>query len=205
MTKLLQYNGIKWQVVLDSEQLRGRDGSDGTMNTEEMIEIAERSVTKHEEQHDHALIHDPKMLGELELDPSSAIDGKILAVKGKKIVGIDPQKVEKGKSIHIPASGGTGDRFRVRTVTENYTVDPGDQILHVDASSGNVTVTFYSAVSNDGRHHFIKRVDASDNTVVLAFQGSETWEFELTDQLPNRGSGRDAYAHDGNWFVKATS
>jgi hypothetical protein len=179
----------------------GRDGLDGTMNTGEMIELSEKAVAKHEERHDH----NPFLLGTKIVDESGIGKDKLLSFNGQKLVYVDPPKTEKGKSIHIPASGGTGDRFRVRTVTENYNVDPGDQIVHVNAESGDITVTFYSAVSNDGRHVYIKRVDASDNTVTLAFQGAETWEFELTDQLPNRGSGRDAYCHDNNWFIKSTS
>jgi hypothetical protein len=105
------------------------------------------------------------------------------------------------------SSGGSGssDRFRIRTVTTNYTVDPHDQIIHVDASAGNVSVTFYSAVSNEGRHHYLKRIDNSANTVTLVLQGTETVEFDVTDQLPSRGSGREVYSDNSNWFIKSAS
>lgn len=183
----------------------GRDGKDGNADPKQILEIAQRITDNHEKEFDHSKIN-PFLLGSHKLDESTIGKDKVIKFDGKKLVFADMPKGEdpRQKVISIPTTGAPS-HFRIKTVTESYTVDPGDQIIHVDATAGNITVTFYTAQGNEGRHHYIKRVDASSNTVTLAFQGSETWEFELTDQLPNRGSGRTAYAHDGNWFIQSSS
>lgn len=74
----------------------------------------------------------------------------------------------------------------------------------MDASGGNITITLYAAATaNAGgrtRNHYIKRIDSSSNTVTFAMNGSETLEFQTTDQLVNQGSWRHIYSDGSNWF-----
>ncbi len=179
----------------------GMDGKDGNANMSEVVEMVDHSMESHEAEYDHALLHNSFLLGTKTVDEEGIGAKKILMYNGMKWVCAD---LPKTKSAGGGGGGGMDTRFRIKTVTADYTVDPHDQILHVDCTSGNITITFYSAVSNEGRHCFIKRVDASSNTLTLSLQGTETVEFEVTDQLPNRGSGREVYSNGSNWFIKHT-
>lgn len=181
----------------------GLDGTDGVANMEEVIAVTDRALQLHNAEFDHKLI-DPFLIGAHRLDESNAAKGRAILFDGEKyyLGDLPKQKTDRGSS---SAGRGASDRFRIRTVTTDSEVDIHDQIIHVDASAGDLDLTFYTAVSNDGRHHYIKRVDNSANIVTLVFQGAETWEFELTDQLPSRGSGREPYAYGGNWFIKSAS
>lgn len=184
----------------------GRDGKDADMNLGDFFEIADKAVVSHEQRIDHSLI-DPFLLGTKHLDETTIGTDKFLKFDGQKLVYADlPGKLKSNEKI-IPVSGSTGQssHFRIRSVTADATVDPGDQIIHIDATSGDIDLTFYTAQGNEGRHHYIKRTDNTENTVTLVLQGSETIEFEVTDQLPSRGSGREVYSDGSNWFLKATT
>lgn len=177
----------------------GKDGKDASSNPAQILNIAERVVANHEKEFNH----DPFLLGTKTVDESNIGKDKFLQYNGKNLVYVDPPKAEesKGRTISIPTTGAPS-HFRIKTVTESYTVDPGDQIVHVDASAGDVTITFYTAEGNLGRHHYIKRIDDSANMVTFLLQGSQTVEFEADDLLPNRGSGREVYSDGSNWFHK---
>lgn len=179
----------------------GRDGKDADVSLEGFMEIADKAVKTHEGLHNH----DPFLVGSHKVDESQIGKGKVLSFDGERLTYVELPKVKTIKETSRGGGANMSSRFRIRTVTENAEVDIHDQIIHVDASAGDVTLTFYSAVSHDGFHHYVKRVDSSENTVTLVLQGSETIEFELTDQLPNRGSGRECYSDGSNWFLKSSS
>lgn len=48
----------------------------------------------------------------------------------------------------------------------NYTA-AGYTVILVDASSGGVVITLPAALTNDGRYYFIKKIDSSNNPVVI--------------------------------------
>lgn len=181
---------------------KGEQGPPGEVDTRELLELANRGVDLHEKEFDHTLI-DPFLIGSKKLDESTIAEGRVLTFKNGKIVYAELPKAPTQPQRSTGGGGrGASDRFRVRNVTTDSTVDIHDQIIHVDATDGDIVLTFYSAVSNDGRHHYIKRIDSSSNDVTFLLQGSETVEFESDDILPNRGSGREVYADSGNWYVK---
>jgi len=179
----------------------GRDGIDGEVDMDELRGLCREFLQAHEKQFDHTLLHDPKQLGTLTLDESTVADGKIFQVRDGKIVCTD---LPKQQAVPYFARGGSSStkRRQIKDVTSSQTIDPLDDVIHIDASAGDITLTFYSAQGQEGNSHYIKRVDDSENAVTVALTGAETWEFELSDSLPNRGSGREVYAHNGNWFLK---
>lgn len=185
----------------------GVDGKDGNANIEEVRTIAEGEVSLHESLYDHKKLvdqsHEKKVLGDLELD-ESAVDGKFLFVRGKRIIGAD---APKSQIVQMPYRGGveTHRRYRVKSITSSQTLDPLDDVTHVDATSGNITVTIYSAAGNEGNHHYFKRTDTSANTVSFAMTGSETIDYDTLYQLVNRGSGAEIYNDGTNWFIKHIS
>ena len=123
-------------------------------------------------------------------------------VKGKKIIGVYPPK--QPIQPYFKSGGSESHRRHViKTITTSYTLDPLDDILLVNAASGNITVTIYSTAGNEGNTHFIKRVDTSSNTVSFSMTGSDTLDAQTLYQLVNYGSGAEIFG-DGSssWFFK---
>jgi len=56
---------------------------------------------------------------------------------------------------------------KVDTITADTTLDDTFDVVIVDASGGNVTVTLPDAVVNDGLEYAIKRTDSSANSVTI--------------------------------------
>jgi hypothetical protein len=180
----------------------GRDGIDGKdASIEEMQDIALAEVKDHEKACDHGLLHDPKILGKLELD-DSATDGKYLKVEGNKIIGVDLPK-QKQQPYYAGGSVESHRRHRIRTVTQSYALDPLDDVVLINAAAGNVTLTIYATGGNEGNTHFIKRIDTSANTVSFAMTGSDTLDSDTLYQLVNYGSGAEIFG-DGvlSWYFK---
>ena len=68
------------------------------------------------------------------------------------------------------------DKAPIATVTTNTTLDgavDGSTVL-VDATSGNLTITLPAAADADERRYYIKKIDASGNTVTVEGNGAET-------------------------------
>lgn len=182
---------------------KGDPGNDAIANPQEIIAIASKQMKKHEKEFDHKLIHDPKMLGEYELDVPTLQDGDLLQIKGKKIVGTQMPKVQPPAPYFTRGGAATNGRYQIKTITASYALDPLDNILHVDASVGNITVTFYTAAGNEGSHVFIKRIDSTlTNTVTFVTSNGETIDFETLFMLVNQGSGAEVYTDSKNFFIK---
>lgn len=186
----------------------GRDGKDGKdANIEvfkaEVLSIAEHEVKIHEEKHDHNLIHDPKILGTIEVDESKIGKDKVLTYNGKKLVYETPKKGGKGELRGgIPSIGA---RYRIQTVTASTTIDPLNEMILIDASAGDITITLYSAVSQEGRRQFYKRIDSTlSNNVTFATIGGQTLDFETAYQLVNQGSGVELFSDNSNFLIKHT-
>lgn len=182
----------------------GEDGEDADL--EQVRLIVEKSMADHTKEFDHALLHDKKQLGRFEID-DSVVDGKFLFTKGEKIIGVDLPAVQASQSAqpYFARGGGSGhsSRYKVKTITASYTLDALDEVLHVDASAGNIIVTFYAAEGNEGSHVFIKRVDDSlENSVTFVTQNGETIDFETLFMLVNQGSGAEVYTDAVNFFIK---
>ena len=182
----------------------GKDGEDADIS--EIYSIVTDEVEDHEKKHDHTLIHDPKMLAKWPVDETSVQTGDFLQFNGTKWIGgkIAFPKAEKPK--YFGSNAPSNPTSTVLTITSNYTLEPSDGTIHIDATSGNITLTLYSAtVANEGgrsRIHHFKRVDATSNTVTFALQGSETIEFSTTFQLPNQGNSITIYSNQSNWFIR---
>lgn len=67
-------------------------------------------------------------------------------------------------SIEIPEV----DLLSVTSKTGNYTAAKTDDVIEVDASSGDVTITLYAATGEIGRQIVVRRVDGSGNMVTIA-------------------------------------
>lgn len=98
---------------------------------------------------------------------------------------------------------------RVRTVTANYTVSDGDdELILVNASGsggaggGAVTITLPSAAQR-GRRLWIKKVDASANSVTVSAQAGQTIEGAASITLSSQYSGAVLMADGGTTWYRA--
>jgi len=71
----------------------------------------------------------------------------------------------------------------VATYTADHTATLTDNLIKVDATGGNVTITLPPAAAAAGDGFTIKRIDSSANTVTVDGDGSETIDDETTKDL----------------------
>lgn len=72
----------------------------------------------------------------------------------------------------------------LKKITETtYSVDENDDIILIDATSNNVTITLQLVANRNGRVLYFKRVDGSANTVTLQRSGSDTIDGSTTLNL----------------------
>jgi hypothetical protein len=71
---------------------------------------------------------------------------------------------------------GTGNLNRVLQTSANYAVTDNDgvEVVEVDATGGNRTITLPTAADNEGRVITVKKIDAGGNNVILDGEGAET-------------------------------
>ena len=65
-------------------------------------------------------------------------------------------------------------KAKVVTVTIDYTVLEIDEVIWVDASAGDVTITLFPASTIKGQEFIIEKIDSTTNKVIVAGSGSET-------------------------------
>lgn len=65
-----------------------------------------------------------------------------------------------------PGPPGTGVTYNTRTVTTNYTVTTADDVVLGDATAGPITLNLPPA-NTVGKLHFLKKIDATANTVTV--------------------------------------
>ena len=90
-------------------------------------------------------------------------------------------------------------RTRPRIVTASANVNPLDDLILVDATSGAVTMTLETAVGCDGRRHIIKKSDSSGNAVTVACTGSQTIDGAATVSLAAQYETLFVMSNGTNW------
>jgi hypothetical protein len=85
--------------------------------------------------------------------------------------------------------------------TADYTITPADDVLLVDASSGNVTVTLPTAVGLDGKRFHIKKTDSSGYTVTIDGNGSETIDGSTTQTILLQHISLTVVSDNANWHI----
>lgn len=96
----------------------------------------------------------------------------------------------------------------VLSKTANYTVattDGDDVVVLVDATSGAVTVSLYTAVGNASRKVTVVKVDSSANAVTLDPNGSQTWNGSATKTLSSQWDATDGVSDGANWVQFAST
>ena len=91
---------------------------------------------------------------------------------------------------------------QIRTVTANYTALTTDSIILCNATSGNITITLYTAVGNAGRKLTIIKTDSSTNTVTIDGNSTETINGSLTQVLFTQHSTLTLVSNGTNWQIE---
>ncbi len=138
------HDGENGQSIVGPKGDRGPAGKDGAdASIDDVIPIVNTEVeqvfSQHTKQFDHSMLHESTMLGGYVLDVPTLQEGDFLQVKGKKIVGIKPPQ-QKAQQTFGNSGSTTSGRYRIKTVTTSYALDPLDQILHVEMMDGKMRI-----------------------------------------------------------------
>ncbi len=178
----------------------GIDGSDGVANMDEVDGAIDESMSAHMKECNHALIHDSKMIGGLEVDVASIQEGDILQRQGNKLVGI---KLPQAQIIgNYNASQGVSN-VRSYPVTSNTELEAMG-IYVVDATAGNITITIPSAAGRENYWFELIRIDGTANTVTIVPTGSETMS-GMTDYIMQQWTDVKLFAYNGNYLIRQAS
>lgn len=101
------------------------------------------------------------------------------------------------------AGGGSFSYITVAVNTTPYAVVPitGWYMYLVDATAGNITINFPTAVGNNAVYT-VKKVDASANTVILTPNGAETIDGLATQTIRFQNTSVDIYSNNANLYIK---
>lgn len=83
----------------------------------------------------------------------------------------------------------------------NYTATLSDEILVVNATSGNITITLPAASGNTGKKYTIKKSDATVNQVIIDGNASETVEGATTFSLYNQNDRVEIVCTGSGWEI----
>ncbi len=94
-----------------------------------------------------------------------------------------------------------GDIALVVTVTSDYTATTDDDVILVDATSGSVTITLPSAVGISGEVYHVKKIDSTNNTVIIESEGSSTIDGETSEFIMVQWTSLQIVSNGTNWFI----
>ena len=107
-----------------------------------------------------------------------------------------------GKAVYLDSSGDLSHRtIPYTTITGDTTVTASNEVVFVNASSGEVDVTLYAASSNGGRKLIIKKTDSSSNAVIILRAASETIDGATSITLYHQNESVTLMSDNSNWFI----
>jgi hypothetical protein len=115
---------------------------------------------------------------------------------------IPTAKYEDASITKAKLANGAKD-LTVAAKTAAYTMTASDEFVHVDATSGAVTISLPTAVGITGRRYTVKKVDSSSNKVTIDASSTETIDGALTKDLSSRYQTIDIVSNGSNWLTTA--
>jgi len=89
----------------------------------------------------------------------------------------------------------------VITVTDNYTPGDNDQVILVDASSKDITITLPPAVDYNNKTFFIKKIDSSINNMIIDGNENETVDENETITTNVQYLSLHVACDGANWWI----
>ena len=106
------------------------------------------------------------------------------------------------KSVHLDADGNLSHRtIPYTSITGDTTLTTSNEVVFVNATSGEVDVTLYAATSNGGRKLIIKKTDSSSNAVIILRTASETIDGATSMTLYHQNESITLMSDNSNWFI----
>jgi hypothetical protein len=97
--------------------------------------------------------------------------------------------------------------LKVAQVTSNYNVSSTDRVILSDATSGSLSINLptiassYNTSGSRGTLLDIKKIDSSSNKVRVTPNGTETIDFQTTQDLTNQGDAITIISGSAGWFI----
>ncbi len=180
----------------------GVDGTDGVVDYSQVGQKAKKEANKlmdiHLQENDHTLLHDPRMIGDYELDEETLKEGDILQVQGKKLVGV---KMPEGRGNSFWTASQGVSAIQSIAVSQSRELDT-QGIYVIDATAGNITIALPSAAGKQNWWYEMIRIDSSANSVTINPHGTETIGGLTTYQLPTQWSTFQVFAYNGNYLIR---
>lgn len=89
----------------------------------------------------------------------------------------------------------------VTTENADYTLTASDDLVLGDAALGAITLTLPTAVGNSGKEFFIKKIDATGNSVTVDGDGSETIDGSATQVITSQWTTLTIISDGANWLI----
>jgi len=86
------------------------------------------------------------------------------------------------------------------TVTANSVADK-KSIIYCDATAGNVTITLPAVANSLNLTYYIKKIDASVNTVIIDGNASETIDGATTKTLSSQWEVVSLHCNGSTWYL----
>ena len=91
--------------------------------------------------------------------------------------------------------------WNLTSTSSDYTPNNEIEVILVNASGGDVTITLPEASEYEGKFYYIKKTDASDNSVILDGTEAETIDGELTVEITIQYMCLQVVCDGTNWWI----
>ena len=105
------------------------------------------------------------------------------------------------KAVFLDADGKSNTAIPYTTITGDTTLTTANGVVFVNASSGEVDVTLYTADSNGGMQVIVKKTDSSSNAVNILRAGSDTIDGATSVALLHQNESVTLVSDNSNWFI----
>lgn len=127
--------------------------------------------------------------------------GKLLPHYPVPIKNDDASKMALNENLLWLATQLTQRRMTVVKKTASYTATFSDELILVDTTGGNVTITLPSSTRISGKVYRIKRLTGGVNTLTVQGSGGATIDGAASISLPTQWDARNLVTDGTGWFI----
>lgn len=92
-------------------------------------------------------------------------------------------------------------KVAVKEVTATYSAAFADEVILVDTTGGNVTITLPDATRISGKMYRIKRLTGGVNTLTVAGSGASTIDGAASISMPAQWASKTLITDGTDWFT----
>jgi len=94
-----------------------------------------------------------------------------------------------------------GRRYNISSQTTDYTATVNDEIITVDTTGGDVTITLPPLTGITGQRFHIKKIDSVSNKVIVDGDGTETIDGSETQDIIFQYDSMELVAGSSEWHI----